>query len=367
MNKRFNVAVYTIARNEEQHVDRFMESIINEADCVIVLDTGSTDRTVSLLTEAGAVVHQASVSPFRFDMARNTALALVPADIDICISLDLDEVLTPGWRAAIEACWQDGATRLHYRYVWSWTPAGEPGTVFNSDKIHARHGYRWKHPVHEVLECEPGCEEKTVTCKGFTLEHHMDPNKSRGQYIELLEMSVKEDPDDDRNSHYLTREYSFYKRWDDVLREGQRHLLLKTSTWYKERAKTMRLLAKAHRQKGELRRARGWLYRAISEDPQSRENYLDLAEICLDSEDYLGAYYFARCTQSLTEQEMSYIVDESAWSWKPHDIIGVAAYYLGNMEEALENARRACELNPDDSRLMENLRLVEQTLGGSTE
>jgi glycosyltransferase involved in cell wall biosynthesis len=362
-DSRLRIAVYTIARNEEQHAIRFMDSIVDEADLVVVLDTGSTDRTVALLENKGAVVHQASVSPFRFDMARNTALALVPADIDICISLDLDEVLTPGWRAAIEACWKDEATRLHYRYIWNWTSEGEPGTVFHSDKIHARFGYRWKHPVHEVLSPEPGYEEKIITCGGFTLEHHADHSKSRGQYLELLEMSVSEDPEDGRNSHYLTREYSFHGRWDQVLHEGQRHLSLKSATWHKERAKTMRLLAQAHRQKGELGQARGWLYRAISEDPSSRENYLDLGETCLASQDYQGAYYFARSAQSLTEQEMSYMVDESAWSWKPHDIIGVASYYLGNLDEALENSRRACELNPNDDRLTENLRLIEDALG----
>jgi hypothetical protein len=27
----------------------------------------------------------------------------VPADVDVCLSLDLDEILAPGWRAAIEA------------------------------------------------------------------------------------------------------------------------------------------------------------------------------------------------------------------------------------------------------------------------
>ena len=356
------IAVYTIAKNEEQHVSRFMASIIDEADSVVVLDTGSTDKTVALLTEAGALVQQATVEPFRFDMARNTALALVPADIDVCISLDLDEVLTPGWRAAIESCWQDGATRLHYQYIWNWTAEGEPGNIFHSDKIHARHGYRWKNPVHEVLSHETGYEEKIVTCDGFTLEHHADPGKSRGQYLELLEMSVREDPEDDRNSHYLTREYSFYKKWDQVLREGQRHLSLKQATWNKERAKTMRLLAQAQRQKGELGQARGWLYRAISEDPTSRENYLDLGETCLASQDYHGAYYFARSAQSLTEQEMSYIVDDSAWSWKPHDIIGVACYYLGNLDEALENSRRACELNPHEQRLADNLRLIEDAL-----
>ncbi len=359
---RLRIAVYTIARNEEQHAIRFMDSIIDEPDLVVVLDTGSTDRSVALLENKGAVVHQASVSPFRFDMARNTALALVPSNIDVCVSLDLDEVLTPGWRVAIETCWEDDTTRLHYPYVWNWTPEGKPATVFHSDKIHARHGYRWKHPVHEVLTASPGFDEKIVTCTGFTLEHHADAEKSRGQYLPLLEMSVREDPDDDRNSHYLTREYSFYGRWDDVLREGQRHLLLNSASWNKERAKTMRLVAQACRQKGDTQQALSWFHRAISEDPLSRENYVDMGDFCLGSQDFAGASYYARKALAFTHRDKSYIVDEAAWTWKPYDIIAVSAYYLGNLDEALEHAQKAVELNPSDNRLRENLSLVENAI-----
>lgn len=40
MNK---ICVYAIAKNEEQFVDRWVDSM-SEADVIVVLDTGSTDR-----------------------------------------------------------------------------------------------------------------------------------------------------------------------------------------------------------------------------------------------------------------------------------------------------------------------------------
>lgn len=57
MNK-YKICVYTICKNEEQFVDRWMDSM-SEADMIVVTDTGSTDRTVEKLKERGAVVHQA--------------------------------------------------------------------------------------------------------------------------------------------------------------------------------------------------------------------------------------------------------------------------------------------------------------------
>ncbi len=46
--------------------------------------------------------------------------------------------------------------------------------------------------------------------EGVCLEHHADRSKSRGQYLPLLELAVEEDPNNDRNVHYLGREYFFF-------------------------------------------------------------------------------------------------------------------------------------------------------------
>ncbi len=74
------IAAYTIALNEEKHVHRWLEAT-KDADIRVVADTGSTDRTVQLLQGApNVIVHQISVQPFRFDDARNAALALLPVD-----------------------------------------------------------------------------------------------------------------------------------------------------------------------------------------------------------------------------------------------------------------------------------------------
>lgn len=82
------IAVYTIAKNEEKFVEKWAESC-KDADYRFILDTGSTDKTVELARAAGVEVAVASISPWRFDDARNISLGLLPADIDICVALDM--------------------------------------------------------------------------------------------------------------------------------------------------------------------------------------------------------------------------------------------------------------------------------------
>mgnify|MGYP002799969756 FL=1 len=90
------VIVYAIAKNEEKFVDRWVDSM-QEADEIIVLDTGSTDKTVEKLKKRNVKVYEQKIYPWRFDTARNESLAKVPTDADICVCADLDEVFVPGW------------------------------------------------------------------------------------------------------------------------------------------------------------------------------------------------------------------------------------------------------------------------------
>jgi glycosyltransferase involved in cell wall biosynthesis len=91
------IAVYAISKNEAMFVERFCSAV--DADLILIADTGSTDNTVELAKQHGAQVPEICITPWRFDDARNAALALLPRDIDVCVSLDLDEELQPDIRA----------------------------------------------------------------------------------------------------------------------------------------------------------------------------------------------------------------------------------------------------------------------------
>ena len=227
----YRVCVYAICKNEAKFARRWMASM-SEADDIVVLDTGSTDGTPELLRSLGASVTEEVISPWRFDTARNRSMELIPPDTDICVCTDLDEVFHPGWRELLERAWSPGAGQATYRYTWSFQPDGSEGVVFWYEKAHARWGYQWVHPVHEVL-CwtGPGKPGPTVVADGVQLDHHPDPKKSRGQYLPLLELSVAEDPEDDRNVHYLGREYLYYGRWDDCIATLKRHLAMPSADW----------------------------------------------------------------------------------------------------------------------------------------
>ena len=354
---KVRTCVYAIALNEIKFVDEFMRHCAG-ADLVLVCDTGSTDGTADRLRELGAQVYDICQRPWRFDIPRNTALSLVPPDIDICLSIDLDEFLQPGWAEAIDREWQARSgkiDRIGYDYIWNWNEDGTPGVRFFADKIHHRQGFQWRHPCHETLYFQGNRPEIRVTIPDLHLHHRADPTKSRGQYMHLLELAVKEDPTNDRMSHYYGRELMFHARWDDSIRELQRHLDLPSSWWREERCASMRFIARCHMNKGDLEQAKIWAYKATAECPWTREPWLELARVCQRMRDWTTVFFCVGKMLEITVRGNSYINDSDCWGYQPYDLGAMAAWYLGLKEKSLEWGLKALELQPNDERLRSNL------------
>lgn len=343
------IAVYTIALNEAQFVEPWYQSA-KEADYLLIADTGSTDLTKKYAKNYGINVVDISIKPWRFDDARNAALAVLPDDIDFCIALDMDEVLLPGWRKELEALANTNITRPRYQYTWSWNPDGTPGLQYGGDKIHRRHGYRWKHPVHEVI-----VSDRLEEIQGWTkleIHHHADNSKPRSQYFPLLAQAVAEDPYDDRNAFYYARELFFYGRFDESVEEFKRHLSLPKAVWRPERAASMRYIAKMME---DFVQKEDWLKKAVEEAPDRREAYVDLAKLYYENNRWFDCLDAAESALEITEKPLEYLCEEFAWGSAPWDYAAIASYRLGLFDKAFQYGTKAVELSPNDPRLAANL------------
>lgn len=344
------VAIYTIALNEEHFVERWFESA-KEADYLLIADTGSNDGTVDTAKKLGIKVIDISVKPWRFDVSRNAALVSLPADIDYCIALDMDEILLPGWREHLEEAHKNGITRPRYQYTWSWKDEKEtsPGLQYGGDKIHTRFGYRWKHPVHEVI-----VSDRTQEIQGWTgleIHHHPDSTKSRGQYLPLLKLAVEEDPSDDRNAHYYARELFFHYQLEEAKKEFIRHLSLPRAAWKPERAASMRYIAKCS-EGGEKEH---WLLKAEEETPDRREALVDLARFYYENKAWAKCLNYCKKALAIKEKPLEYLCEEEAWGWLPYDLASISSWHLGFLEDSLNYELEAIKHIPNDQRIKDNL------------
>ncbi len=355
--KKYRICVYAISKNEEKFVDRWVDSM-EEADDIYVLDTGSSDNTVEKLKQRGVNVSIKNINPWRFDVARNESLNIIPDKYDIYVCTDLDEILISGWREALESKWTDNTTRAYYNYNWKLDENNNPTVNFYTNKIHIRNNYKWVHPVHEVLEYQG--IENYVTIDNIVLNHYPDINKSRSMYLPLLEQSVKEDPNDDRNMHYLGREYMYYGKWQECIDILKRHLELPSSTWRDERCASMRFISRSYQNLNNLDESRNWLKKAIKEAPYLREPWIEMGLLEYRHNNWVDSIYYIEKALKIKEKSKSYINENFSWNELPYDILSICYFNIKNYEQSLSNINKAIELNSKDERLKQNKKIIRE-------
>lgn len=356
--KKLKICVYAISKNEEKFVDRWYNSV-KEADEIYVLDTGSTDNTVEKLRKLGAYVTVKQIKPWRFDVARNESLKLVPKDCDICVCIDIDEVLNKGWRKKLEELWLNETNHLRYNYNWSHDENEKPIVNFYIEKIHARHDFKWTHPVHEVLSYS-GKKEVFVTTDEITVDHYPDDTKSRSSYLPLLELSVKEAPEDDRNVHYLGREYMFYGKWNEAIDTLIKHLNLKSATWKDERCASMRFIARSYKNLKRFDEARFWLDKAIKEAPYLRDPYVERALLEYELNNWPETKKYCLEALKIKTHTKSYINEPFSWNYTIYDLLSIATFNLNEFEDSLNWVNEALKMEPNNERLIKNKNIIKQ-------
>ena len=278
----------------------------------------------------------------------------MPKDTDICVCTDLDEVFESGWRNKLEEIWQDNTNRLRYNYNWSFDEYGKPAVNFYIEKIHSRNNYKWTHPVHEVLKFTGSTSENFITTNEITVNHYPDDTKSRSSYLPLLELSVKEDPTDDRNMHYLGREYMFHGKWNECIDTLIKHLNLPKATWKDERAASMRFIARSYKNLNRIEEAKMWLDKAMKEAPYLRDAYIERALLEYRLENYSNVEKYCNEALKIMTHAKSYINEPSSWDHTVYDLLSLSCYYQDRIEESINYINKALEISPDNERLLKN-------------
>lgn len=203
-NNESTISVCMIVRNEEQHMERCLRSISDVAYEIVVVDTGSTDRTAELAEDLGAKVFRYKWQD-SFAAARNYGIK--KARGDWIFVMDADEELPESEGIALKALVQEAEAEAYYILVQE---AGTETSYASIRLFRRRDKYRYKGVIHESLVF-PGVTDVgkffggvdiRLTHYGYQLsEHEMAVKHFRN--LDLLQKAVEKDPGDPRANYYL--------------------------------------------------------------------------------------------------------------------------------------------------------------------
>lgn len=307
--------IYTIAKNEAHNVEEFCASA--EGAPIYVLDTGSTDDTAELLRMHGAIVAHNIITPWRFDYARNAALALVPDIPEIlCISVDMDERIESGWQDKLNSEWKTGCNYGNYRYISEWQDEErtKPAVKSARTRIHARRGFHWERPVHEIPVSNP--DTVVHVCDTSIIVRHYPDGKQRN-YAPLLNTIIELNPNDADARLQRAGEFAQKEEWHNALVDYQ--------SWFRltfgddrpviryRRATAHIAAATCYYHLGQYDRSLREFFAAVAAEPMCREAWVHLA----NAHATMGQYAMALgCAQKAIEiKQPPYYACTDAFCW----------------------------------------------------
>lgn len=214
------ISAVLIVRNEQAHLPACLEALAPVVDEIVVVDTGSTDRTIEIARAyTERVFHFAWVN--NFAAARNAAIA--HATGDWVLSVDADECIQGGQEAAAKLrAFAQGHTSLTVGTLAIHSLDDGTGvfeeTIDHIERYFHRAHFRYDGAIHEQLV--PLAGEKCVENTGLHALHtgyahrHDDPAHKSRRNIPLLVAELAKRPDDEYlycqlgKAHYALKEYA---------------------------------------------------------------------------------------------------------------------------------------------------------------
>jgi glycosyltransferase involved in cell wall biosynthesis/LmbE family N-acetylglucosaminyl deacetylase len=259
-----------IVKNEEALLARCLESV-KECDQLVIVDTGSTDRTIEIAKKYTDEVYLDYVWDDNFSGAQNHAREkMVTSWI---LSIDADEFCHDfsEVRKAIElgkdmirvTMIAEGSQRMEFGF----------GRLFrNSPDIF------WCQPIHKHLNV-PGEGEDVGNVKitfGWSPAHMNDPDRA----LRILEKTVAEETEPGRNLYYLGREYWYKQRYKECTATLGRYVQI--ANWPAEKAEAFLIMSQCYSAQGQDEDAKDAILQAIKINANFKEAIEWMASISPD-------------------------------------------------------------------------------------
>lgn len=360
-NGRPSLSACMIVKNEEKFLAQCLKSIKDTVDEIIIVDTGSTDRTVEIAQSFGAKIYH---HPWRnsFSEARNHSLSY--ATCDWILQLDADEALEQADIPLLHKLIQTDSYNAIYVAIYSELPGGQSKHYYS--RIFRRGKAHFDGIVHNqlILKGNAMPSEIRLYHYGYNLSTEEMKNKYK-RTGDLLRKQLAEDPNNIFALANLVRNYRNEYNFEKVIELGENGLNIPASpTDVDSRNQRLRIyidLAYALLNTNQINRAEEICRDAINENPDSLDILYVMGDILsrrgefAEAINYFKKYLITKDNENKNPTVNLRIVDTYYYEHKAYNNIGECYNRLGLPGKAELAYKKALELNDKESLYYSNL------------
>lgn len=348
----YSIGAVLMVKDEEKRICVTLNSVVNFVDCIIIYDTGSTDKTLDIINsfaEKHKINTYIKKGTFtNFAISRNECLSFADTiPVDYFLLLDSNDELRGGkFLTKLAKDYKNEKEKTGFLLCQQWYNGNSIDKYYNIRFIKSRSGWTYKGCVHEWISDTDSTVSKFPTDKFpdsicIYQDRIQDSCKSSKRFSKDRELLLEENlknPKDPRTLFYLAQTCHCLKLYQEAYEYSKQRLELQGFT--EERFHSyMRCGACAIHLDKDWSEGMSWFLKAYEEFNRA-EPLVKIAEYyskkaVLEKEkslNYWQCAYTFLCQASKLDypSESVLFVDKYVYDYVRWHLLGIVAFYVGD-------------------------------------
>ncbi|MEK3901832.1 MULTISPECIES: glycosyltransferase family 2 protein [unclassified Paenibacillus] len=307
------ISLCMIVRNEEKSLGRCLASVADIVDEIVIVDTGSTDRTKEIAASFGARIYDFEWT-YNFAAARNYSFSLGTSEY--LLWLDADDVIEEADRVRFKALKTSLSSEYHsvaMSYILLTDSDGKPLGILRRNRLLRRDcHFQWTGAVHEYIEVTPPTLESDVC-----ITHKKDKEYTERNLDIYRKMKSAGEEFSPRDQLYFANELFDHGYYHEAL-ENYKIFLADGKGTPQEHIQAYTRMADSYGALGEKADQLLSLSHTFDYDIPQAENCCKMGYYFMDLEQYEQAIYWFELAVSLPRRDDLGLADVSSRTWLPH-------------------------------------------------
>lgn len=344
------ISLCMIVKNEENVLARCLKSVKDVVDEIIIVDTGSTDKTKEIAQQYTDKIYDFEWTE-DFSQARNYAFSKATKEYQMW--LDADDVITKENKAKILNLKEDLDSNIDvvtFKYNTHFDKDNNPiltstrGRLFKREK-----NYLWNDPIHEYIELRGN-----IYYANDIFVSHKKETSSTDRNLKIYQNQIKNGKNlSPRSLYYFARELKDHQRYEEAIYYFE-EFLDGNLGWVEDNIAACYNLSLCYKALGQQEKAFHSLLRSFEYDSPRAEITCEIGYYFMNKNNYLKALnWFLLSTNLEKPNSLGFILNDY-WGFIPNIELSVCYYKLGNIEKAILYNEMASKYKPNSDAVIYN-------------
>lgn len=334
-----------IVKNEEAVLERILKPMSLAADQIIIVDTGSTDKTKEI---AGRYTKDVYDYIWNDDFASARNAACEKASMDYWMWLDADDMISPEMlRKLIKLKKElDPSTDVvMIKYATGFDSEGRTTFSYYRERILKNHrGFLWQGRVHEAVT-----PRGTIMYSDIEIQHKKEGSGDSSRNLRIYETMLKEGETlEPRHQFYYARELYYHKHYSEAADVFDR-FLKEPGGWSENKIEACLHMAYCYEQLKRPEDAMKALTGSFVYDTPRAEVCCEAGKLKMEAGKLKEAIYWYRQALDMTPDEQSgAFIQKDCYGFLPSIQLCVCYDKLGDHKSAYHFHQISQTIKPDN-------------------